>query len=152
MSACGIEGITFQASHPPEDPLRRVWVAVDDEGHAVAAFVAYQPAPGEVAFDRGAYTVECMRRRGIATQLARHAIEALAAEDPPLTLYYFQTATPGGHRVAERAGAKPFPKRAASLAENGIEYEPFNEADAIAEGLDALRAAAERLGLPAPEP
>ncbi|MCP9621576.1 hypothetical protein FOH10_29435 [Nocardia otitidiscaviarum] len=151
MSASRVGGVELLASHPEDDPLLRVWVAVDGGDDALAVFVAFLAVEGtREAYDRGAYTVIRARRRGHCKELIELARLELTAEQPPVQLRFSGKATPAGYAVAHGLGATPPPFMRMQLPE-GQEYSVENQEDADAFGFEALCAAARRLGLPVPE-
>ncbi|WP_280390698.1 hypothetical protein [Nocardia brasiliensis] len=157
MTASGFDGIEFHPSHTIDNGQKLwVWVAVDDHDgrrRAIAIVVGYQPAPDiPHVYDRCAYTVLAARNRGIGTRLARHALDALQNQQPPITFRLSAIATQAGYGLSQRLGIEPSPDTARQLAEAGREYNNFDQAQADEYGLAALRAAAQRLKLPRPEP
>ncbi|WP_433574224.1 hypothetical protein [Nocardia brasiliensis] len=157
MTASGFEGIEFLPSHTTDNNQKLwAWVAVDDHDghrHAIAVVVGYQPAPGiPHVYDRCAYTVLAERNRGIGTRLARHALDALQNQQPPIRFCLSAIATRAGYGLAQRLGLEPDPATAKQIAEAGREYNSYDQTEADKCGLAALRAAAQRLGLPRPQP
>ncbi|MGY4103774.1 hypothetical protein ACW2Q0_30080 [Nocardia sp. R16R-3T] len=95
---------------------KQAWVAVDDQGNALAVFAVIQ-FPNDLlrVRDRAMYTTPSRRRQNLATELFLRARAELASAEPPVSLEWSGIATTGGYRLAKRFRFSISDERSAEL-------------------------------------